>query len=354
MINIDSLKKEYEKILNQLSKSELFSNWEKFRKLSEKKEKIEKILNKEKEIQKVKTQIEENKTILTTEEDPELISLAETEINQLKEREGKLKDELETLLKEYELFSQSKKEDSKANAVIVEIRAGTGGEEAALFARDLFRMYQKYAKSQNWKLKILDSRMTELGGFKEVIFEIKGEEVYSKMKHEAGVHRVQRVPKTEKSGRIHTSTATVAVLPKPKKTEIKIRPEDLKIEFYRASGPGGQYVNKRDTAVRICHLPTGLVVTSQTERSQAQNKENALAILEARLLQRKQKEEEEKISEKRRSQIKRAERAEKIRTYNFLQDRVTDHRIKKTWHNLEDILNGDLDPIITKLQKSKY
>ena len=171
------------------------------------------------------------------------------------------------------------------------------------------------------------------------------------MKNEAGVHRVQRVPKTEKSGRIHTSTATVAVLPKPKKTEIKIRPEDLKIEFYRASGPGGQYVNKRETAVRITHLPTGLVVTSQTERSQAQNKENAMAILQARILKRKMREQEEKILAKRRSQIKRAERAEKIRTYNFLQDRVTDHRIKKSWHNLEEILEGELEPIIKALQK---
>jgi len=351
MINIDSIKKEYEQILNQLSKSELFSNWEKFKELSEKREKIEKILDKEKEVQKLKTQIEENKTILTTEEDPELISLAETEINQLKKEEEKLKSELDNLLKEYELFSQNKKERNRPGAIIIEIRAGTGGEEAALFARDLFRMYSKYAKSQNWQTKILDSRESELGGFKEVIFEIKGKGVYSKMKREAGVHRVQRVPKTEKSGRIHTSTATVAVLPKPQKTEIQIKPEDLKIEFYRASGPGGQYVNKRDTAVRICHLPTGLVVTSQTERSQGQNKENALAILRARLLQKKINEEQEKISKKRRSQIKRAERAEKIRTYNFLQDRITDHRIKKSWHNLEDILEGDLDSLIRALRK---
>ena len=351
MVEIEKFKKEYEKVLNQLRDPELFSNWEKSQKLSEKKEILEKILEKEKEIQKLKTQIEENKTLLATEKDPELISLANTEIAFLKEKEKKLENELNVLLGEYKSISQQRAKTIGQDAIILEIRAGTGGEEAALFARDLFRMYTKYAKSQNWQTKILDLRESELGGFKEVIFQIKGKEVFSKMKNEAGVHRVQRVPKTEKSGRIHTSTATVAVLPKPKKTEIKIRPEDLKIEFYRASGPGGQYVNKRETAVRITHLPTGLVVTSQTERSQAQNKENAMAILQARILKRKMREQEEKILAKRRSQIKRAERAEKIRTYNFLQDRVTDHRIKKSWHNLEEILEGKLDPVIGALQK---
>ena len=237
-------------------------------------------------------------------------------------------------------------------SVIVEIRAGAGGEEAALFARDLFRMYSKYAQEQGWKQKILDFHQTELGGYKEIIFELKNGDVYSKMKYEGGVHRVQRIPETEKSGRIHTSTATVAVLPKPEATEIKIRPEDLKIEFYRASGPGGQYVNKRETAVRICHIPTGIVVTSQTERNQFQNKKNAIAILEARLLKKKEMEEMEKLGEERRSQIKWGRRSEKIRTYNFPQNRVTDHRIKKSWYNIEKIMEGKLDPIITALQKT--
>lgn len=236
-------------------------------------------------------------------------------------------------------------------SIIVEIRAGTGGEEAALFSKDLFRMYSRFAKSQSWKEKILDSRPTELGGFKEVIFEFRGDNIYSKMKFEAGVHRVQRVPITEKTGRIHTSTATVAVLPKPKKTEIKIRPEDLRIDFYRASGPGGQYVNRRETAVRITHLPTGLVTTSQAERSQFQNKENAMTILEAKLLKRRQKKREEEISKKRKTQVGWAKRAEKIRTYNFPQNRITDHRIKKSWHNLDEVLDGKLDRIIKSLQK---
>lgn len=241
----------------------------------------------------------------------------------------------------------------ESKSVIVEIRAGVGGEEAALFAADLFRMYSKYGQSQNWKQKILDIKTTGLKGYKEIIFEIKNGDVFSKMQYEGGVHRVQRIPKTEKIGRVHTSTVSVAILPKPKKAEIKIRPEDLKIEFYRSSGPGGQHVQKRETAVRITHLPSGIVVSCQTERNQLENKENALSILEAKLLEKKEMEEIEKLTEKRKAQIKWAKRAEKIRTYNFAQDRLTDHRIKKTWHNLEEIMNGKLESIISTLQKSK-
>lgn len=237
-------------------------------------------------------------------------------------------------------------------SVIVEIRAGTGGEEAALFGKTLFRMYSKYALSQNWRQRILDSRPTELGGYKEVVFELSGSNVFSKMRYEGGVHRVQRIPETEKSGRIHTSTATVAVLPKPKKAEIKINPQDLKIDFYRASGPGGQYVNKKETAVRLTHLPTGLVVTSQTERSQLQNKENAMSILQARLLERKAAAEAQRTGQERKSQIGWARRPEKIRTYNFPQNRLTDHRIKKSWKQLKQILEGELGPVIKALQKN--
>lgn len=236
-------------------------------------------------------------------------------------------------------------------SVIIEIRAGAGGEEAALFAADLFKMYSKYAASQGWRQKILNSRPTDLGGFKEVVFELSNSHVFSKLQYEAGVHRVQRIPKTEKAGRVHTSTASVAVLPKPKETEVKIKPEELRIDFYRASGPGGQYVNRRETAVRIVHLPSGLVVTSQTQRNQFQNKENALAILRARLWQKQHSEELEKIASQRKSQIGQAQRAEKIRTYNFPQNRVTDHRIKKSWPNLERIIAGKLDEVIDSLQK---
>jgi len=239
----------------------------------------------------------------------------------------------------------------KSESVILEIRAGVGGEEAALFAGDLFRMYSRYATSQGWQQRVLNSNPTELGGFKEVVFEVSGPGAFSQMQYEAGVHRVQRIPETEKKSRVHTSTATVAVLIRPKKMEIKIRPEDLKIDFYRASGPGGQYVNRRETAVRITHLPTGLAVASQTERSQLQNKENAMAILEAKLLEQREKGALEKLDAKRRTQIKGAERAEKIRTYNFPQNRVTDHRIKKSWHNLEMIMEGKLEKILKGLKK---
>lgn len=239
-----------------------------------------------------------------------------------------------------------------AMSIIMEIRAGTGGEEAALFAANLFRMYSRYAQKRGWMQKILDSHPTELGGIKQIIFELEGLDVFSEMGYEAGVHRIQRIPSTEKSGRIHTSTATVAVLVKPKGAEIKINPRDLKIDFYKASGAGGQYVNKRMTAVRLTHLPTGMVATSQTERNLAQNRENAMSILEARLLEKNQMAEEEKISGKRKAQIGWAKRAEKIRTYNFPQDRVTDHRIKKSWYDIEGIMAGKLEPIVEALKKS--
>jgi peptide chain release factor 1 len=239
----------------------------------------------------------------------------------------------------------------ESQAIIFEIRAGTGGEEAALFAKDLFRMYSNYAQSKGWKQKTLDISSTSLGGLKQVIFELKGDKVWESLKYEGGVHRVQRIPKTEKNGRVHTSTITCAVLLKPKATEIKIRPEELKIDVYRASGPGGQNVNKRETAIRITHLPTGLVVTSQTERNQLENKENAMSILLARLLERQKELEQEKTTGERKNQIGSAERSEKIRTYNFPQDRITDHRIKKSWHNMEKILDGKLESIIEDLIK---
>ncbi len=242
---------------------------------------------------------------------------------------------------------------NESQSVIVEIRAGAGGEEASLFVADLLKMYSRYAFFNHWQQKILDSRPTSLNGFKEIIFEISGNGVFSTMKNEAGVHRVQRIPTTEKSGRIHTSTTSVAVLLKPQKGKITINPNDLKIDTYKSSGPGGQYVNKRMTAVRITHLPSGLVVTSQTERNLQQNRENALSILAAKLLEKKEVEERTKVGEERRLQIGKAQRAEKIRTYNFPQNRITDHRLKKSWHNLEKILNGELGIIIKSFEKEK-
>src|SRR3989344_2859949 len=348
MLNLENIKREYDEILNQLSSPELISDWEKFEELSKKKRHLEKIMEKQKEIDQIKKEMEENKSILSSGEDSELAELAEGELKTLIIKQENLEKELEEMSKE--------KEEAIPRAVIVEIRAGTGGEEAALFAADLFKMYSKYAQLQGWKQKVLDSNPTGIGGFKEVIFELKsagagGGNVFSKMKWEGGVHRVQRIPATEKSGRVHTSTASVAVLPKPQKTEFIIKPSDLKTAVYKSSGPGGQYVNKRETAVRITHLPTGLVVTSQTERNLLQNKENALAILEARLLEKRETESEEKMGDKRRIQIGQAKRAEKIRTYNFPRDRLTDHRIKKSFHQLEKILNGELEPVTRALQE---
>lgn len=237
--------------------------------------------------------------------------------------------------------------------VIVEIRAGAGGDEAALFAADLYRMYTRFAEKQDWRVKILNANQSSLKGFKEVIFQINGEDVYDKLKQEAGVHRVQRIPETEKSGRIHTSTASVAVLPQVEKTEIGIKSSDIKIDTFRASGPGGQNVNMRSTAVRLTHIPTGIVISSQNDRNQATNKENALNILRSKLYTLKTEKELKKLGQERKAQIGTADRAEKIRTYNFPQDRITDHRLKKSWHNLEKILDGNLGPIIKKFQKKE-
>jgi len=341
----EEIKKEYEKILNQLSDPELISDMEKFEELSKRKKKLEEIIEKEKEIEETKNKIQESKDILAAGEDPELDNLAQTELAQLKEKENNLNKELEKILK-------ADRSGPKYDSVIIEIRAGTGGNEAALFAGDLFRMYSKYADSQKWTKKILDSNPAEIGGFKQVIFEIKGDDTFSKIKYEGGVHRVQRIPNTEKSGRVHTSTASVAIMPKPKTTQLKIKSDELRVDCFRASGPGGQYVNKRETAVRITHIPTGIMVASQAERNQLQNKESAMSILRAKLLEKKHQEEESKAGATRKAQIGRAKRVEKIRTYNFPQDRVTDHRIKKSWHNIEKILNGELDKMIETLEKT--
>jgi peptide chain release factor 1 len=343
MFDTESIRKEYNELLSELSNPELISNWEKMEELSKKKNYLEKIIEKEKEIQAIENQIQENKTILRNQEEVELFSLAENENAQLEERKKTLKEEFKKLLENQEI-------EEEPNSVIIEIRAGAGGNEASLFVNDLFKMYSKYSITQNWKEKILDSHPTELNGLKQIIFQLKGVNVFSKMKLEAGVHRVQRIPETEKSGRIHTSTVSVAVLAAPKKTQVKISPNDLKIDVYKSSGPGGQNVNKRMTAIRITHIPTGIIVASQNERNQLQNRENALSILAARLLEKYEQTKEEKLKGKRKTQIGEAKRAEKIRTYNFPQDRITDHRIKKSWSNIQEIMEGKLDKIIEDLQ----
>ncbi len=238
-----------------------------------------------------------------------------------------------------------------SKSIIMEIRAGAGGDEAALFAADLFKMYTKFAEKENWKSSVISSHKTSLGGVKEIIFKLSNDDPYPKLKQESGVHRVQRIPETEKGGRIHTSTATVAVLPQVKKDEIKINPKDLKFDTYRASGPGGQYVNKRESAVRVTHLPTGLTTASQQERTQLANRETALTILRSKLYAKQLEKKLKKRGALRRNQIGSGERSEKIRTYNFPQDRITDHRINKKWHNLDSILSGNLRPIIRAFKK---
>ncbi|MDP3882851.1 MAG: PCRF domain-containing protein [Candidatus Staskawiczbacteria bacterium] len=248
---------------------------------------------------------------------------------------------------------ESSDEKAEKQAIIIEIRAGTGGDEAGLFAADLYRMYSRYAQKKSWKEHVLGSNMSTIGGYKEIVFELAGAGVYDELQNEGGVHRVQRVPKTEKQGRVHTSTVSVAVLLKPKKTDFSISPSDLEISTYKASGPGGQYVNKTESAVRIVHKPSGLVVTSQSERNQLQNKEAAMTLLSARLLQKQEEDDLSKLTEERREQIGWAKRSEKTRTYNFPQNRLTDHRINKSWHNLETIIDGDLDPVVKALKKLK-
>jgi len=240
-----------------------------------------------------------------------------------------------------------------SKAIIMEIRAGAGGDEAALFAADLFRMYSRFAEKQDWKTSLINSNQIGIGGYKELIFEIKGEDAYEKLKYEGGVHRVQRIPTTEKSGRIHTSTVSVAIMPLATETEIKINPKEIRIDVLRASGPGGQHVNKTESAVRITHLATGIMVTCQEERHQIQNREKAMEVLRARLLDRKRKQELAERGDERKNQIGTADRSEKVRTYNYPQNRITDHRIKKSWHNLEKIMDGDLKIIIKAFNKLK-
>lgn len=338
-----NIKKEYEELQAKLSQAEPVFVGKEMVLAKKKKELLEEIISIDKKIKDDNEVIEKN-------EDPALVLLAKEEIDEFEKKRGKLIAEEKTLNPQEKADENG---EEKINAVIMEIRAGAGGEEASLFAQELHRLYSKYADSQGFAQKVLESRQSDLKGFKEVVFEIKGKDVYDKLKQEAGVHRVQRIPDTEKKGRVHTSTVSVAVLPQSKKNFIDIKSGDIKVEYYRSSGPGGQNVNKRETAVRVIHIPTGLVATCQMERSQEENRVRAMAILKARLFEKQRQEEETKLKKERKSQIGTADRSEKIRTYNFPQDRITDHRIKKNWHNIEEIMEGDLGRVIKDFKKQE-
>jgi peptide chain release factor 1 len=300
---------------------------------------VEKLL---KEIEKY----EQAEKMLSEETDSEMIAMAKTELEETEENIKQYEKEIEKIQIEREFQD----EDDNRSAIL-EIRAGAGGDEASLFAADLFRMYKNHSIKNGWEIQIIESNITEGGGYKEVIAQINGKNVYKKLKYESGVHRVQRVPTTESSGRIHTSTASVAILPEAKNIDIEIDPEDIRIDVMRASGAGGQCVNRTDSAVRITHFPSGIVVSCQETKHQSQNKEKAMALLRSRLYDKKKLEEQEKRSNLRSSQIGNAMRAEKIRTYNFPQNRVTDHRIKKSWHNLEAILSGEIDDMVSDIKE---
>jgi peptide chain release factor 1 len=293
------------------------------------------------ELKRVNEEVAGTQSLLEDNRDPELAELAREELRSLEARQQSLREQLRLAL--------LPKDPNDEKSVIVEVRAGAGGDEAALFAADLFRMYSRYAERQRWPVEVISANEIGLGGFKEIVFEVQGKGAYSRLKYESGVHRVQRVPATEASGRIHTSTATVAVLPEAEEVDVQIDPEDIEIDTYRAGGHGGQGVNRTDSAVRLTHKPTGLVVTCQDERSQLKNKAKAMAVLRSRLLDMEQRKAASEQGDARRLQVGTGDRSEKIRTYNFPQDRLTDHRIGVTVHNLPGILDGGIDPLINSL-----
>ncbi|MFA5056245.1 MAG: peptide chain release factor 1 [Dehalococcoidia bacterium] len=338
---LESIEKRYEELNQLMSQPEVISDLDKLQSLAKEQAWISDTVARFREYKKVLKELEDTRSMKAKGLDEEMSVLIDEEMEKLSNRQQVLEQELRAAL--------IPKDKNDEKDVIVEIRAGAGGDEAGLFAADLFRMYTRYAETKRWGIEVIDSNQSGIGGFKEIIFEVKGRGAYSRLKWERGVHRVQRVPVTESSGRIHTSTVTVAVLPEAEEVDIKINPDDLRIDIYCAGGHGGQNVNKVATAVRITHLPTGIVTVCQDERSQLKNKTKAMAVMRARILDQERRRQEEEISADRRSQVGTGERSEKIRTYNFPQGRVSDHRIGLTLHNIESILEGNLDPIIDAL-----
>jgi peptide chain release factor 1 len=331
----------YDELEREMADPEIIADQPRYKKVTKAHSDLEDIVARYRELKKVMGEIQSTREMLRDKLDSELRELAEAELASLEEDKSSLEEKLKVLLLPSDPLDEKN--------VIMEIRAGTGGDEAALFAGDLFRMYSRYAERNGWQIESMSSNPTELGGFKEAIVMISGDRVYSRLKYESGVHRVQRVPETEASGRIHTSAATVAVLPEAEEVDIEIDANDLRVDVFRSSGHGGQSVNTTDSAVRITHIPTGMVVTCQDEKSQHKNKDKALKVLRARLLDQLMEEQEAGIAETRKTQVGSGDRSERIRTYNFPQSRVTDHRIGLTTHRLTEFLDGDLDEMIEAL-----
>ena len=337
----DELETKLSNLEKKLSDPALIANQREYTKVAQEHAQVTKLAALSSRHQKVNDELAENKKMLQEEDDPELLELVNKDIEELKEKAGDIENDIKLLL--------LPKDPNDEKNILLEIRAGTGGDEAALFVGDLFKMYSRYADEVGWNVEIMSSNPLGIGGFKEIIALISGEKVYSRLKYESGVHRVQRVPETETQGRIHTSAVTVAVLPEAEDVEVEIDPNELRIDVFRSSGPGGQSVNKTESAIRITHLPTGLVVSCQDEKSQHKNKAKGLKVLRARLLDKMEQDQHDKISENRKSQVGTGDRSERIRTYNYPQGRVTDHRINLTLYRLESIMLGKIDEIINPL-----
>jgi len=341
MSRLDEIEARYERLSVEMASPEVASNRDRLRQLGKDLADLQEIVAPYREYKGAVGQAEEARAMAKGEPDADMAAFLREEAEGAEGRAAELRAHLEELL--------VPKDPNDGKDVLVEIRAGAGGQEASLWAGELFDLYRHYAERHRWKTDVLSASPSDLGGFKEVVLEVRGKGAYSRLKHESGVHRVQRVPVTESAGRIHTSTATVAVLPEAEEVEVELRSEDLKVDVYRSTGPGGQGVNTTDSAVRITHLPTGIVIACQEERSQLQNKEKAMRYLRTRLLRRAQEETQQKEAEARRSQVGTGERAEKIRTYNFPENRVTDHRVKVTLHQLQNVLAGDIDGFVDAL-----